>query len=271
MSKGVVFKDANTYKGSSGGPYVATNECIDTFNSLLGDRQFDRVAGICSGGEVGLFALLPRVKRQLTLIDHNYGSMYFALLKVMLIKEVGGRRTHELLTPPAYTKAPDELIALIKDLSQKLPKAIRDYPEPEDYYNKKFLSNEKLHVTIRAEWSKRTPEEVEAIENKLDLIEFVHGDLSDLGTRKPFDLLYLSNALEYNGRTGRLKADKLIESCVKPGGFVLSTGGIYTVHESEKILHTEAVKELATIKAQAGLCWNHVLHTFNPAPATVAV
>jgi hypothetical protein len=271
MSKGVVFKDANTYKGSSGGPYVATNECIDTFNSLLGDRKFDRVAGICSGGEVGLFALLPRVKRQLTLIDHNYGSMYFALLKVMLIKEVGGRRAHELLTPSYPTKAADELATLIKDLSKKLPKAIRQYSEPQEYYNKKFISNGKVHYNIVAEWNKRIPEEVEAIENKLDLIEFVHGDLSDLGKRKPFDLLYLSNALEYSGRSGRIKADKLLESCVKPEGLVLSTGGVYAVHPDEKVAHAEGVEELATIEAQAGLCWKHVLHTFKPTAATATV
>lgn len=273
MSKGVVFKEANTYKGSSGGPYIATNECIDTFNSLLGDRQFDRVAGICSGGEVGLFALLPRVKRQLTLIDHNYGSMYFALLKVLLIKEVGGKRAHEWLSPGFGVKAPDELVALVKALEKKLPKAMCQYDveDPEYIYRKRLITtNGAVHSTIAQEWRKRTPEEVEAIEGKLDLIEFVHGDLSDLGNRKPFDLLYLSNALEYAGRKGRLKAADLISSCVKPGGLVLSTGGIYNVDHYETVTNVKEVEQLGLVKAQAGLCWNHVLHTFKPAAATVA-
>ena len=87
------FKDCNEYKGYNG-TYYATNEEPKLFAEFLKDVEVNRAAAICSGGEIGLFVLLPKVKRELVLIDHHYETMSFAMMKWLLIQTVGGKEAH---------------------------------------------------------------------------------------------------------------------------------------------------------------------------------
>lgn len=270
MKRGLVFKNLYEPNRSSGGTYTATNESMEAFNKLLGEQQFGRVAGICSGGEIGLFVLLPRTKRQLTLIDHNYNGMAFATMKVLLIAEVGGRRAHELITGATSIAPSDELVKLVDKLTKKLPAVLQKAFGKDDYgWPRKFVSSAGvMEGAVQREWRKVKPEEVEAIEDKLDLIEFVHGDLTDLAIRRPFDLLYLSNALEYTGRKGRIASEKLIPSCVKPGGLVLSTcaPSAPPSYYYDRV-STKVVQKLDGMNASGSLSWNHLLHKHTPVTA----
>lgn len=279
MKKELVFKDVHPSNKTSGGVYKATNESMQAFHDLLGDLKFDRVAGICSAGEIGLFVLLPRVKRQLTLIDHSYATMAFALLKVMLIKEVGGRRAHELITKsatgydyyereqsPTSNKEGTELYRLINTLHKRLPESVRtagsDARFPDTFVNRYG----RVHSYIKAEWSKLKPEQVEEAEKKLDLVEFVHGDISDLSKRRPYDLLYLSNAMQYAGRKGYIIPEKLIPACVKPGGYVMLTTGTYGMSGEESKIR-QVTKEVKNCQGRGSLGWLHYLNQYSPATA----
>jgi hypothetical protein len=57
---------------------------------------------------------------------------------------------------------------------------------------------------------------------KRDKVKFLHGDLSDLEARGPFDLVYLSNALQFNTREGKRGGHDPLK-WVKPGGYIALT------------------------------------------------
>jgi len=263
-----LFQDVNPRNGSAGGVYPATNESLETHKELLGNKKFDRIAGICSGGEVGLFVLLPRVKRQLTLIDYNYPAIGFTLLKIMLIQEVGGKRAHEFVTSryPYNKECPEflELKKLIKKFQSKLPGKVLDSMVSTRY---SFLSPSGVNFSIASAWKHVTAKQVEEIENKLDLVEIVHGDLSNLGGRDKYDALYLSNALDYAPKP-QIFAEELFTSCLKEGGLILSTHSDYIAAKTR--VPESLVQEVNEISGHGTLGWKHVLHKYKPAVVAVA-
>jgi hypothetical protein len=69
-------------------------------------------------------------------------------------------------------------------------------------------------------WASISKEDLEAFRSNREKVHFLHGDLNDLVDRGPYDLVYLSNAWEYEGRNG---TSYNIREAVRPGGFILLT------------------------------------------------
>src|SRR4051812_49342641 len=82
--------------------YATTNENVGTIHDLIKGKDIKRAAGICSGGEIGFFSMLPHVKEELILVDHSFKNMTFALTKYLLIAEFGWAKTRRLFTPEQH-------------------------------------------------------------------------------------------------------------------------------------------------------------------------
>lgn len=204
------FKDLNTYKGSS--CYAVVNESIAVWRKLLDGISVERAASICSGGEVSFFSILPCVEKELVLIDHAYGSLYYAIGKYGIIETQGAEKAYELYTQDVFTKEVEDGII---EANKGLPTA-----NPRHRYG---------GTSTGRVWRTITQEDVASFATCMDKVQFLHGDLNDLEEFGPFDLLYLSNALDYVGRNGtRFNIEKL----VKPGGYILYCNQAYSTWDN---------------------------------------
>lgn len=249
----LAFEDIHEYKWD--GYYATPNEDTMAWRELLKGTPIYRAAGICSSGEVGLFGILPLVRRELVLIDHSYKSLHVAAVKWLLLKERGAKETHRLCTTGTFA----ELLAATKAMVPTLPIELKEcFPEgawlqPRETPRYYGVSHSYPHTTayagssggtydhhkVQDEWHKLSLRVVEKAVQKLDRVKFIHGDLSDLVSEGPFGLLYLSNALSHEGRNNknngytyynqlRKEIMEQIEAIVKPGGYVvLATSGGY--------------------------------------------
>lgn len=187
--------------------YACSNEHIPTWKELLGNVRVDRAAGICSGGEVSFFVVLPHVKKELVLVDHALGSMYFAIGKYKLIDKHGPEKAMEL----AKQQVPHSVLA------NEFAEANKDLPTC-----KKALSKPTPHLA-RA-WTDLGVEDLAEFNKNKDKLSFIHADISVLNDRGQFELLYLSNALDYiyglyrdyKASPSEFDSDKI----VAPGGLI---------------------------------------------------
>src|SRR3990167_2283926 len=88
-------EEKHTYNSSI--VYKFTNEAPEEYIKLLGERTFQRGAGICSGGEVPLFVLMPRCDEVIA-IDHSLGSLAAAYIKVVMLGHLGPKGMLNALT-----------------------------------------------------------------------------------------------------------------------------------------------------------------------------
>lgn len=225
----VKFQDLNTYQTTN--CYVLTNENTSAYRNLLKNiPDISRAAAICAGGEVGFFCLLPKVTDELVLVDHGYQAVGVAMVKHYLLKKHGAIKVREFLCGSGDKKdkysfphtVSEEFKKELKEALKSLPKVLQEV-NIGNLINKAFVNyTGHISTSLSREWSKYTPEILAGINGKLDLVSFVHGDFGDLGRRRPFDLIYISNML---GHINRHNAHPKIESIQKlvkrPGGFIL--------------------------------------------------
>lgn len=204
----LAYEDLNEYDGSADCGYPVCNERLDFWNEALHGITVDNAAGICSGGEVAFFALLPHVRKSLTLIDHAYTALYHAIGKYHAIEKLGSVSAVKLLKS-CHTVRDQQFRDLCAEGNQGLPtKPLGLYDEGRGQ--------------MRAVWADISRADVVKFRRNRHKVSFLHGDLDDLAEKGPFDLVYLSNALDYSGRSGRPHKFK---EMVKPGGYLLYTQG----------------------------------------------
>jgi hypothetical protein len=240
----MTFEDLNKY--ADRGYYLVPNEGTLDWRKLVKGLHVNRAAAICSSGEVGLIALLPTVRKELVLVDHSYASLSVAMLKYTMLRELGARETRRLLTESDSHK---ELSKNITKFLKKLPKEVQEayrgvvmkrggsegpfviQPSPRVDYNRidpktgwyaelPSVEPPKVSSMLTREWDRLPQRDILRCTYKLDKVKFLHGDLSDLVERGPFDLLYISNATTHRGRNGAPDLREL-SACLKPGGYVL--------------------------------------------------
>lgn len=223
----IQYEDVHEYEGFH--YYIVPNESLTSWKKLLEDADIsvDRAAGICSAGEVGLFNLLPHVKRELVLIDHSTRSIAVAAVKHLILQKVGPDKAKELFESGDAAK----IRKAFDGVKDKLP------PKLQESYEKVFGTKKDLdHLGYAANSHARSLKSMWADAplkktcNTLGKVKFLHGDLTDLVERGPFGLLYLSNALDstHRSRSGQAALAATVEKAVKPGGYVLDAVSAFT-------------------------------------------
>jgi hypothetical protein len=259
----VKFTDLHEYDGRS--CFVTTNESLGTWNDLLDGVKVERAASICSGGEVAFFAIAPRATQEVYLLDHAYGSLYFAIGKYNLIEKLGPTKAYKLLTSNDGEKIAKAFLDANKDLPTHgnsdayahwptlrsvEQAASKEKPPPEppnrysmawyDWYDRwgpRGYGRDRKYNKFASCWAHLDPKAISAFSKRVrERVSFVHGDINDLVDLGPFDLIYLSNALDYSGRSTEEQRKATykrhtygedtvstvykIEEIVKPGGIV---------------------------------------------------
>jgi len=204
----ILFEDLNEYDGKHT-EFPACNENIDLWRKVLKDVRVDNAGVVCSGGEVAFFAILPCVRKRMEAIDHAYGSMYYALGKYHIIEKLGSKQAHKLFNE--YHEGP------FKELLEEANRGLPTRPATRAYSG---TSPSAVTKILR----KLTQKDLTEFRANREKVRFVHGDLNDLVERGPFDLVYLSNALEYNGRNGY---EFNVKGMVKPGGYLALAASKY--------------------------------------------
>lgn len=211
------FEDRHAAYTATG--YSVTNEEPVLFNTLLKNRTFKKVAAISSAGEVPLIVLIPRTREQLVLVDHSYKSLATTYLKIVLLRTLGARELRRLLTSGQPTMIREKIEAAAAEVPTPLQPSL-------DRYN---LNDGELNYNLRREWYFTPLDKLREAARRLEqiTISMVHGDLLDIADSAPFDLLYISNALDgaHRRRNGTSLTPPLIDPLVGPRGIVLSTGG----------------------------------------------
>lgn len=244
MSVVLPFEDVNTFDG--GYSYYTPNEDFKIWRSLLRDIPIHRAAAICSAGEVGLFGLLSHVRRDLVLVDHSYGSMGVALLKYAALREYGWEKT-----VAAFRKHnSDEWKALFDPLIEQLPENIRAKLRADNFRG--------YGSYIAREWD-RVPTWVRRKAcRKLDRVSFLHGDLSDLIERGPFDILYASNAFGHNNREGKRPEIEQVKAALKPGGYLICAS--YTAPEQDGLILVKTARGGYSWETPNCISWTYFLY-----------
>lgn len=215
MSVALAYEDAHSQYDQPSS-FSVTNEGLEEWKNLLKGISVSRAAGICSGGEIGLITLLPCVKDELVLIDHSYRSMLFAMVKYVLIKEKGPKKTKAILSDRKLFQ--EEYSRIIQDLPIKTKT---------NHYDAAYTSHYKIQ-DIETFWKNKPNTLLWRVRPKLDRVRFIHGDLTDLIKEGPFDLLYLSNALQHMSRERKHPPMEKIKELVKPGSYVMLAGYSYS-------------------------------------------
>lgn len=262
------FKDLNDFNALT--CYAVVNENISAWRECLDGIEVDNAASICSGGEVAFFGILPSVKERLSLIDHSYASMYFAIGKYNMIEKFGASKTHELFTgfnwykggrrwSPSvdnYVQDPEaESSISSNDLRKAFDKANKRLPTAKHGVNGYWPP-----ASLRVTWQNIDVQEVAEFRRNRTKIQFLHGDVGDLADIRPYDLVYLSNALDYKGRNGSGHDAFRLNEVVKPGGFVLYCfQGInaYPIGPRKVPAGWEIIKEITPDRRNYGLHWTH--------------
>lgn len=246
----IPFEDLQEYDGESG--YAYPNEDVSIWRKFVKGKRIDRAAAICSGGEVGLFALLPTVRKELVLVDHSYCSLKYALQKCLLYREHGFEKTRKFLV-----ERPAEFAKELHKVNTNLPPKLLTVRDKYDYSSKgTYIPGHRDQLTGRWVTGKFVPDELPPGErdrlftcsghntdpkgcyskvNRLDAyralrklhkVKFVHGDFQKLVDRGPFDLFYVSNA--HQSGNGNLKATNLdlITKSVRNNGWVCVAGDV---------------------------------------------
>lgn len=257
------------------GYYAAPNEDTSVWRDFVKNLHIQRAAGICSSGEVGLFAMLPTTRKELVLIDHSKRSLSIAMLKYLLIQKQGASEARKLLTCGDAAKVKSTM----NEIKADLPKDVQDAfnallrrndgyygsPTRHPFTERKYanVSPRKLvdqpNSAIKQYWEATPIRLIRRCQAKLDRVKFVHGDLSSLEQHGPFDLLYLSNALEHIGvRSAAHEKFVAIDRALKPGGHVLVAG--HTEYHRTLAVCDKVWERVESAKAKVGLRWEQVLY-----------
>lgn len=175
----------------------------------------DRAAGICSAGEIGFFSMLPSVRKELVLIDHSYRSLSIAMMKYLLLHNHGWRDVVRLLSTDG---AATELKLAIDKLTKDLPKEVKTTNNLAQFVQ---AHNNMVGYGLRELWNSIPQYVLKRANEKLNIVNFAHGDLTDLIKMGPFDLLYISNAFGHSGRSMRAPLEDDLKKVVRPGGYII--------------------------------------------------
>jgi len=203
-------KFEDVHPGHNAGGYTSTNEEPRIHTALIEAHHpegFQRAAAISSGGEIPILVLLTRAE-EVVAIDHSYMALAYAYLKVALLSHMGAVEFHKQM----LKKDEPTMLRVQAEAKSLMPLVLRDkvYSHPSILYGSEFWA-----VPI---------ETLELILSRLDKLTFVHGDLTDLTRYGVFDVLYISNALEHTGRSGKSPKMEDFRTIVKEdGGLVLLT------------------------------------------------
>lgn len=203
-----MIEELNNFNVSTG--YLCPNERPRIFLRKMASLKLrpKKVLSICSGGEMPLM-MLPFAEEVLA-IDHSRKSLDTALTKIKLLRQHGPDGWMSLLRMPQTT-----FFSRWQALTQ----------DQTGYYAGGDNVSEMLRV-----WADIPARIRHLIPARLDRLKLLHGDFLDASDRGPFDVMYLSNALEHSGRTHthRLVERKdLILSLLAPGGVIFYTRSIY--------------------------------------------
>lgn len=257
----VKFEDVHAHDAETW--YVVPNEHLGIWTDLVAQVKVERAAGICSSGEVGFFSMLPQVREELVLVDHSYRSLCIAMCKYMVMNELGVTKAVELFA----SGDGEQIKAQLDKVVHKLP------PKIVEAYNKLYArqgggqmaSHSFQEANLLAMEYKALPVPLaRKAKARFDKVTFLHGDLTDLKDRGPFDLLYLSNALEHTSRTGNPPLVDQVFTAVKPGGHVITAyPGSYEGRKYTRI--PESWEEVASLRSQynnenySKISWVHAL------------
>ena len=227
------------------GGYPVTNEEPEIFDLMLGTQRFKRAAGIAGGGDVLFTALAPR-SDQVYGVDHSYHSIGALYCKIALL---------QLVTP--Y-----ELTALlvqnnVKELTTLLNKAWAYTPADIRIGHANHPVGADMYVNLRREWCVAGTQRLQRIPSLLKKTTIVHGDLFDLPAiqNEKFDLFYISNALEHNGRSGAAPTIDQFADLIAPGGLLLFTMGSTAVDKTATKF--EKVHKVPPYRTHSGCTWNY--------------
>lgn len=197
--------------------YTATNESVHThivdINALLGDGK-DHIASICSGGDLPIM-MIPFTKQSMQVVDHAKKSMVWAMLKVLLLNNLGAERCKALMTGPwaAFDRQAKPLLSL-------LPSDIAAC-----YYNASTKSFDKGWDGIQSVWKCLNVTDLALATHHLHKITFIHGDfVADLTPPEGgFDALYISNMFRHTDRNHKLPDANKIINMAKIGAPLIGT------------------------------------------------
>lgn len=203
----------------AGDNYRVTNEEPELFREILRGKSLHRTGGIASAGEVPLFALLP-YSESVVAVDHTYRSLAVCYIKALLLDALGAEGCRALLLDKSY----QEFLTALQSLHPKMPAVLQSQmlfaPQPPTFTEDDWRK-------IRKEWVITPLSLMRRARRRLGKLTLIHGDLTDLNTRGPFDALYISNAMDKSSRTGKsIKAHQLLPA-LKEGGLLLSVTQVY--------------------------------------------
>lgn len=224
---------------NTGTYYAATNESILRWREFLKRIPLYRVGAVCSGGEVGFLSILPLVRTELVLVDNSYAALQVAMFKYLLLRDLGPRKAHELLSS-----------GTVQEFKSEFNKVKGEIPLKEPSWSS--LLDQYYCRNITREWKRVSADLVNKACKKLDKVKFVHGSFTDLVDKGPFSLVYLSNALGYGGED--IKAQiALVEKSLRPGGYVILTDG-----KAPK--HWELLRSETAGYGECSISWQHELY-----------
>lgn len=232
--------------------YFSTNEEPSVHLELLkGLKGIKRVGSIASGGEVPIAFLSKGY--DVVAIDHAYLALASTYAKIELLKQLGAGKTRDLVLNQPY----EDSLKVFKDIAAGAPEKLRPHIE------KFSLSN---HIDLRRELYFMPFPVLARAAKHLENIVLLHGDLSDLAKRGPFDCLYISNATEHTGRSGRVTLQSVAD-LVKLDGYVLTTSYYTPALGSGPGNPLKGWEKIKSIKGYR-TTWNHTLLKKLPAEAS---
>jgi SAM-dependent methyltransferase len=258
------FTDA--YPNFSAIGHVVTNECLKTHNELLGERTFERIAAICSGGELIFSVFLPRTTQQLIAVDHSYRAIASCYIKALLLDKHGPKETLKIMTGSHgnfldhATKVHELLPSEIKERTKLVGE--NNYIDYDPVFQDKYyatLDNYEWR-NVQREWEKISEETLTKSLATLNKLSFLHGDLADLPGE--FDLIYISNALEHTGRDQKAPLIDTIKSKLTPDGVIVATDSYLDSDALKwsKLRKATGVKSVKLLKGDSGtILWSHHL------------
>lgn len=211
------FEDLHPKDMASG--YYVTNETPELLRDMLLKQKghVERAAGICSGGEVPFFVLLPAANEVIA-IDHTYGALVVTAIKAAILEKLGPHGTMNLFTERTY----EDFIKVVLDVKDAVPEIWRSHFSIDKQFSKEYNFNH-----FKREWFLAGIEILEIAHRNLHKLKLVHGDLSDLSKFGTFDCIYTSNAFgEHLNRDGMYPTVKAIEPALKADGVILHTSNL---------------------------------------------
>ena len=208
----IKFTDIRSYVGSQA--YLCPNECLHSLRAALDaapNKEPITGGAIASGGEVPLSVVLPRLRGVLQIVDHNYGSLFYTCVKILMLKHKTNAEIDTLTGSETAMRAFAESTRGENPLSQFFKDGL---PVP---------CESSPWTRLGAFWRSEIPYDLrDAARTRLHQIELIHGDLRDLN--RDLDILYTSNAFGHTPHDrGRDDFRTGTMALVKMGGVILTT------------------------------------------------